>query len=168
MLAKSQPGPAVEGIVPPLASVCGLLSLADRRTYRRARNRVERQGVKKHEGLYRKVLIFGKHRELTLYRAAVLNYSGFDAVIPRNRQDAIDAIREGNFDAAILSYTLSADTVEELAELVRQHHPHCPLISISQERTRDPRINPDAIVLAEDGPPALISALQRVLQHGMQ
>jgi hypothetical protein len=112
---------------------------------------------------YGRVLLFGKHRELALYRAEVLRHSGFRVVIPRTRQEAIDAVRHGDFDAAILSYTLSADTVEELAELVRQHCPTCPLITISQERTRDPRIDPDVIVLAEDGPPALLTALRQVL-----
>ena len=112
---------------------------------------------------YGRVLLFGKHRELALYRAEVLRHSGFRVVIPRTRQEAVDAVRHGDFDAAILSYTLSADTVEEIAELVRQHCPKCPLITIAQERTVDRRIDPDVIVLAEDGPPALLTALRRVL-----
>lgn len=112
---------------------------------------------------YGRVLLFGKHRELALYRAEVLRHSGFRVVIPRTRQEAIDAVRHGDFDAAILSYTLSAETVEEIAEMVRQHCPTCPLITIAQERTVDRRIDPDVIVLAEDGPPALLTALRRVL-----
>jgi hypothetical protein len=117
---------------------------------------------------YGRVLLFGKHRELALYRAEVLRHSGFRVVIPRTRQEAVDAVRHGDFDAAILSYTLSAETVEELAELVRQQCPTCPLITISQERTHDPRIDPDVIVLAEDGPPALLKALRRVLGYREQ
>lgn len=112
---------------------------------------------------YGRLLLFGKHRELALYRAAVLQHSGFLVATPRTRQEAIEAVRHGDFDAAILSYTLPADTVEELAEMVRQHCPACPLITISQERTHDARIDPDAIVLAGEGPQALLSALKRVL-----
>jgi hypothetical protein len=117
---------------------------------------------------YGRVLLFGKHRELALYRAEVLRHSGFRVIIPRTRQEAVEAVRHGDFDAAILSYTLSADTVEELAEMVRQHCPTCPLITISQERTHDARIDPDVIVLAEEGPPALLNALRRVLGHRAQ
>ena len=124
--------------------------------------------VKLKSASYGRVLLFGKHRELALYRAEVLRHSGFRVVIPRTRQEAVDAVRHGDFDAAILSYTLSADTVEEIAEMVRQHCPTCPLITISLERTRDRRIDPDAIVLAEDGPPALLTALRRVLGHREQ
>ena len=139
------------------------LQLADKRRDGSAGRPVESRRAKPHDGVYRNVLLFGSNRELALYRAEVLNYSGFSVVIPRTRQEAIEAIRHGDFDAAILSYTLSADTVEELAEMVRQHCPGCPLITISQERTADRRILPDAIVLAEDGPPALVATLRRVL-----
>ena len=141
---------------------------ADGRKPRRPVSRAVQPDLKEHGGRYGKILLFGKNRELALYRAEVLSYSGFNVVIPRTRQDAVDAIRQGDFDAAILSYTLSADTVEELAELVRQHSPTCPLITISQERTADRRISPDAIVLAEDGPPALLAALRRILASRAQ
>ncbi len=129
--------------------------------------RAKRQG-KKANGRHAKILLFGKNRELALYRAEVLQYSGFRVVTPAARHEAVEAVRRGDFDAAILSYTLSADTVEEIAELVRQHCPSCPLITISQEGTRDRRIDPDAIVVAEDGPRALLAALRRVLHLDLQ
>lgn len=142
--------------------------LADKRKKNGPANRPAQRITNKREGVYCKVLLFGNNRELALYRAEVLKYSGFTVLIPRGRQEAMEAIRHGDFDAAILSYTLSADTVEEIAEMVRQHCPACPLITISQERTGDPRIAPDAIVLADDGPPALLATLRRVLGNPAQ
>ncbi len=124
--------------------------------------------ARERSGTHGRVLLFGRHRELALYRAAVLQHSGFRVLTPRTRQEALDAVRAGDFDAAILSYTLSADTVEELAEMLRQHCPTCPLITIAQERTVDRRIAPDAIVLADDGPQALLATLHHVLSKGVQ
>jgi hypothetical protein len=66
----------------------------------------------------------------------------------------------------VFTYTLSNDTVEELTELVRQHCPECRLITISDTRLPDPKINPDANVLADDGPRALLEALRETLRRG--
>ncbi|HLK33749.1 MAG TPA: hypothetical protein VKT29_11705, partial [Terriglobales bacterium] len=60
---------------------------------------------------------------------------------------------------------LSNDTVEELTEIVRQHCPDCRLITISDSRFRDSKISPDANVLADDGPKALLQALRETLQR---
>ncbi|HKW68647.1 MAG TPA: hypothetical protein VJP04_15245 [Terriglobales bacterium] len=113
-----------------------------------------------------RVLMFGKIRELALYRAEVLQAHGFSVAIPTTRAEAIAAIRRGGFDVVVLSYTLSNDTVEEIAELVRQHCPECRLVTISDTKYRDARIDPDANVLADDGPKALIEALRETLRRG--
>src|SRR5437016_14013706 len=62
------------------------------------------------------VLLFGKLRELALYRAEVLSNHGFSVNIPNSRTEATAAIRNGGFDAVVLTYTLSSETVEELTE----------------------------------------------------
>lgn len=113
-----------------------------------------------------RVLMFGKMRELALYRAEVLRAHGFSVAIPATKSDAIAAIRRGGFDVVVLSYTLSNDTVEEVAELVRQHCPDCRLVTISDTKYRDAKIDPDANVLADDGPKALIEALRETLKRG--
>jgi len=167
LFTKVQSGPASLGIVPPVETSERRMTEGRRRA-RPTGAHAHAQSDQKHNARYGRVLLFGKHRELALYRAEVLRHSGFTVETPTTQQEAVDAIRHGDFDAAILSYTLSADMVEELAEMVRQHCPVCPLITISQERTRDPRIDPDVIVLAEDGPKALVSALRRVLSERLQ
>ena len=113
-----------------------------------------------------RVLMFGKMRELALYRAEVLRAHGFSVAIPASKTEAIAAIRRADFDVVVLSYTLSNDTVEEIAELVRQHCPDCRLVTISDTTYRDAKINPDANVLADHGPKGLIEALRETLKHG--
>ena len=63
---------------------------------------------------------------------------------------------------AVLSYTLSNDEVQRMAELVRQACPDCPLVTISQTGRLDTKVNPDETVLADDGPAALIRLLVRL------
>ncbi len=110
-----------------------------------------------------RILMLGRIRELALYRAAVLRDRGFDVATPHSHDDAISAIRRGNFDIAVLSYTLPNDEVKHLAELVREYCPECPVVAIVADRRRlDREIGPDAMVNADDGPDALLAALHRV------
>lgn len=105
--------------------------------------------------------MFGRLRELALYRAAVLRDRGFEVATPETREEAVAAIRKGRCDIVVLTYTLSNDTVQELAELVREHCPNCPLIAISNSNRLDREIDPDEMVNANEGPAALIAALRR-------
>ena len=116
----------------------------------------------------RKVLLFGRQRELALYRAEVLHQNGYHVLTPTTRGEAVAAIEGGGLGAVILSYTLSSETVEEMAELLKQKSPGCPLIAISQTGTVDRRIAPDEVVIADDGPTALLAALRRALRRRVQ
>jgi len=115
-----------------------------------------------------KILLFGRLRELALYRAEFLRERGFRVVTPRDRAEAIKAIESEELAAAILSYTLSTEVVEELAELVKQSCPACPLIVISQSGRVDRRIGPDEVVIADEGPAALLKAVWRALGNRLQ
>lgn len=111
-----------------------------------------------------RVLLLGRIQELALYRAEVLRDRGFEVRTSTDKEQAIKLIRSKDFDAVVLSYTLSSDTVEELTEEIREACPNCPLVVIAQTGRFDRRIAPDAIAIADDGPKALVSALRRVLQ----
>jgi CheY-like chemotaxis protein len=111
------------------------------------------------------VLMIGRLRELALYRAEVLRSHGFTVAAPASKEEAIAAIRRGHFDAAILTYTLSSDTVQELAELIGEYCPDCPIIAISNTKKEDREIDPDEIVLADEGPRGLLAALRRVTRR---
>jgi CheY-like chemotaxis protein len=112
----------------------------------------------------RRVLIFGRLFELALYRAEVLRSRGFSVVTPKTKAEAIAEIGQGEFDAVVLSYTLSSDTAEEIVELARQKCPECPLITISNSGEVDRKLRPDVVVAAEQGPAGLIKALQQVFR----
>lgn len=112
-----------------------------------------------------RVLMFGRIRELALYRAAVLRDRGFEVSTPETRDEALATIRKGGFDIAVLTYTLSNEMVKEFAELIREYCPECPLIAISNSRHVDREIGPDAMVNADEGPEGLIAALRRVMRN---
>ena len=111
-----------------------------------------------------RVLMVGLVRELALYRAEVLRHSGYEVATPATVEDAFRAIDGSDFDAVILSYTLPNDTVQELAERAREHCPDCPIVAITDNTRPDRRIAPDAVAIAEQGPPGLVAALRRVLR----
>ena len=124
------------------------------------------QGARKrHKATGNRLLLLGRIRELALYRAEVLRGEGFTVLTPFSREEAIAAIRRGNYDVAILTYTLSSETVQALAELIREYCPDCPVVAISNVKKEDREINPDEIVLADDGPRALIAALRRLTRR---
>ena len=115
-------------------------------------------------GQPRRVLIFGRLFELALYRAEVLRSRGYAVVTPRSKAEAVRAIDDGEFDALVLSYTLASETAEEIVELVRQKCPECPLITISETGRADPKLGPDLVVQANEGPAGLLKALQKVFR----
>jgi CheY-like chemotaxis protein len=111
-----------------------------------------------------RILMVGRIRELALYRAEVLRHAGFEVRTPEDIEAARAIIERGDLDVAVLSYTLPNNTVQEIADQVREHCPDCPIIAIAESGRVDRRIAPEAIALAADGPPGLLSALDRVLK----
>ena len=106
--------------------------------------------------------MLGNNRELALYRAAYLGERGIEVVAPASRAETLGILQRGGFDAVIISYTLSSDSVLEYIELVRQICPGCPIVVISKTGNLDPKVMPDEIVMADHGPRALMEALRRL------
>lgn len=111
-----------------------------------------------------RVLLFSGIFEVALYRAEVLRGQGLEVRTPRSKEEAISIIRRGEVDVVVLTYTLPNDTVKELADLVRQYCPGCRLVAISESGVFDVAVSPDAIVIANEGPTALIAAIRRLRQ----
>lgn len=138
------------------------VSHSERRRSRSTSRRTE--GADKNNATGERVLLLSRIRELALYRAEFLRTYGYRVSMPDTREEAIRAIRGGNFDVAVLTYTLPSKLVQEFAQLIREYRSHCPIIAISEARRMDREIDPDAIVVADDGPAALIAAVRRVTQ----
>lgn len=114
------------------------------------------------------VLLLARRQELGMLRAELLRCEGFSVIFPAGRKEALAAIQKREFDAVLLSYSLSSETAEELAELVRQKCPGCPLVVIAVSQHADLKIQPDEIVLAEQEPQAMLDALRRVERRKMR
>lgn len=108
-----------------------------------------------------RVLLFSGIWEVALYRAEVLRTNGFQVLLPQSKEEAIQVIKGGDLDIAVLTYTLPNETVHELADLLRESCPGCPLVTISDSGRVDRKIAPDATVIANQGPAGLIQALRR-------
>lgn len=110
------------------------------------------------------VLMLGTQVDLGHYRAEFLQSHGIGVrvVFPESKAAALSAIRGGNFDAAILSYTLPNEIAKELVELIDQVCPDCPLIAITRQRWEDREFKPDETVLDTDPPQTLLEVLARI------
>jgi len=60
------------------------------------------------------VLMLGRQLELGHYRAEFLQSHGFHVIFPESKSEALAAIQEAAFDAAIISYTLSKEPRKSL------------------------------------------------------
>jgi hypothetical protein len=109
-----------------------------------------------------RVLLFSGIFEVALYRAEVLRAHGLDVRTPRSKEEAVAMIQRGEADVVVLTYTLPSETVNELSDLVRQYCAGCRLIAISESGRVDQRVAPDAVVIANEGPAALIEAIRRL------
>jgi hypothetical protein len=125
----------------------------------------KRRGAARRRMAGNRVLLLGKLRELALYRAEVLRERGFEVKIPAGTKESVAEITRGAYDVAVLSYTLPSEEVEQMAELVRQSCPDCPVVTISTTGRPDRRVNPDETVLADEGPAGLLRVLSRLRGH---
>lgn len=115
--------------------------------------------------LSNRVLMLGRLRELALYRAEVLKHHGFEVIAPATEAEAFAAIRQGTYDIAVVSYTLSDIAVRQFVDLIRQYCPRCPVLAIAQSTRYDRLIEPDSVVVGDEGPDELVKAIRQLLQR---
>jgi DNA-binding response OmpR family regulator len=106
------------------------------------------------------VLMLGKHPELGLYRAEYLRNHGYTVIFPETRHEAVAAVNAGGYDVVVLSYTLTDGTAIELRDLIEQSCPSCPVITLTEKRWFDQKIDSDKVVLVSEGPDALLEAIK--------
>jgi CheY-like chemotaxis protein len=122
----------------------------------------QRASKAKREG--NRVLIVGRQRELALYRAEFLRQAGFTVLAAQDVDDAIRILQRAAFDALVLSYTLPSGDLEYLASAAHDYCSDCAVIVISNSSFGDNPVNVDAVVMADEGPIGLVSALKQVLE----
>jgi len=108
-----------------------------------------------------KILMLGRQLELGHYRAEFLQSYGIHVIFPESKQEALSAVQAGGYDAILLSYTLSNETIQELVRLIEQYCPDCPLIAIMQQGNKL-AFKPAETVLDTEPPKMLLEAIKRV------
>ncbi len=138
-----------------------ILVFDERQERRKTPRTAQKDKQRSHDGAVR-VLLFSGMWEVALYRAEALRAHGLAVVTPRCKEEAVEIIRRGEIDVVVLAYTLPSETVRELSDFIRQDCPGCRLVAISESGKFDQQVAPDAIVIASQGPGALINAIRRV------
>jgi DNA-binding response OmpR family regulator len=110
------------------------------------------------------LLLVSADRELALLRAHVLEHAGFAVTAAASRKEALDLLKE-KYDALVISYSTPGETIVEMAELFRQKNPNSPIITVAKGGWQDLGIHTDFAVTGEDGPAALIEAIEAALNR---
>jgi DNA-binding response OmpR family regulator len=107
------------------------------------------------------ILMLGRQLELGHYRAEFLQSYGIHVVFPESKQEADSAVHAGGYDAILLSYTLSKETIQELVSLIERYCPDCPIIAIVQQGN-ELTFKPAETILDTEPPKMLLEAIKRV------
>jgi DNA-binding response OmpR family regulator len=108
------------------------------------------------------LLLLSADREMSLLREYVLRKAGFSVTRANSLEDAMVFLNK-KFDALIVSYSLSTESILEITERFRQHNPNSPVITIAKGKWQDRKIDTDFAVTGEDGPGALIETVETAL-----
>jgi DNA-binding response OmpR family regulator len=114
------------------------------------------------------VLMLGRQLELGHYRAEFLQSHGFHVIFPESKSEALAAIQEAAFDAAIISYTLSKESAQEFVARIEEVSPDCSLVAIVQRPEEQASFPRDETVLDVAPPKALLDALIRIEKRKLQ
>jgi DNA-binding response OmpR family regulator len=98
------------------------------------------------------VLLLSGDIDTANLRAHALAHAGFHVVRPNNRKEALAILKKRQFDAAVISYTLSSDSVQEMTTLFRESNPQAPIVVVTRGRLADWKTDLDVSVTAEEGP----------------
>lgn len=112
-----------------------------------------------HAGTGKSVLLLSANRELSLLRDYALRQAGFTVARADLPQQALELL-QSNFDALVISWSLSSESIAEFTELFRKKNPNCPVIAVVQEKWQDLKIDADFSVSGEEGPEALLDVLE--------
>ena len=116
------------------------------------------------KGKPRTVLLLSRNPELSRLRAHALERAGFAVTRADSRQEALRML-DKNFDALVISYSLSSESISEMTELFRQRNPGAAIVTIAKEKGQDMKIDVDFTVTGDEGPEAMIEAVHSALNR---
>ncbi len=111
------------------------------------------------------VLLLSGDRELSLLQKHVLAQAGFAATRADSRKEALQIMEQKKFDALVIAYSLSMDSLVELTGVFRKQNPHAPIVGVAKGRWQDLKVEFDATVTGDEGPEGLIEAVEMVLNR---
>lgn len=128
------------------------------RSFLHARHSVQEKSEQKGGSL----LLLSADRELSLLREYALQRGGFSVARADSRQEALQLLESG-FEALIISYSLSGESIAEFTSLFRKKNPKSPVVGVVKGKWQDLKIDADFTVSGEDGPEALLEVVETAL-----
>jgi two-component system response regulator RegA len=116
------------------------------------------------KGKPRTVLLLNRNPEVSRLRAYALERAGFAVTRADSRQEALRLL-DKKFDALVVSYSLSTESIGEMTELFRQRNPGAAIVTIAKEKWRDMKIDVDFTVTGDEGPEAMIEGVLSALNR---
>jgi DNA-binding NtrC family response regulator len=111
------------------------------------------------------LLLLSADPELSTLRGHALSQAGFSVSRAESRKEALELLEKEKFDALVVSHSMPEENIAEMAELFRTHNPNSPIVTVAKGRWQDLKIEFDAAVIGEEGPEALIEAVETVLNR---
>ena len=110
-----------------------------------------------------RVISLSLNPDLLWLREALLKQAGFDVVSTIDPEQALLTIQAAGFDLLLLCFSLSDSIQERVARQFQQSRPGKRIIAVgSQKDGSSPPAYADIFLNGEDGPDALMAALQAI------
>ncbi len=111
------------------------------------------------------ILSVGTRSDLLATRNRVLESYGYIVVPAYTPEQAMDQLRESDFDVAILCHTLGADDRERLIGAMKKAKPLMPVLTVeSGGYSQRPELADEAVA-GIDGPEALFAHIEAALSR---
>jgi DNA-binding NtrC family response regulator len=111
------------------------------------------------------VLLLSADPELSLLRRHALAHAGFAVTRAGSRKEALNLLEQEKFDVLVISYSMSDETIAEMTELFRKQNPNSAVVTVAKGEWQDLKIESDSTVTGDEGPEALIEAVETVLNR---
>lgn len=113
----------------------------------------------------KRVLLLSADAELSLLRSYALAHAGFAVARADSRKEAFRLLEQETFDAVVISYSMSMKNLTEMTELFRARNPNAPIVAVTKGKWQDLKIKFDSAMAGEEGPEALIEAVETALNR---